>query len=154
VAPLVFCPAKLQRRFRAATTPQRESLRARIILLRAKGKKEIDIATELGVSMTCISKWSSRFETSGLDGLTDKPGRGRKPSLPAGKIEQALAKVTQPPKGRRRWSVRSMAKAVGISPDSVHRIWKQNDLKPHLTRTFKLSRDPEFEPKFRDGIGL
>ncbi len=47
-----------------------------------------------------------------------------------------------------------MAKAVGISHDSVRRIWKKNDLKPHLTRTFKLSRDPQFEPKFWDVIGL
>jgi uncharacterized protein YjcR len=90
---------ELQRRFRAATAPQRESLRARIILLRAKGKKEQDIATELGVSMATVSKWSSRFELSGLDGLADKPGRGRKPSLPAGKMEQVLTKVTQPPRG-------------------------------------------------------
>jgi transposase len=145
---------ELQKRSRAATTPQRESLRARIVLLRAKGKKEEDVATELGVSMNCVSKWSSRFEAFGLDGLVDKAGRGRKPSLPAGKIEQVLTKVTQPPKGRRRWSVRTMAQAVGISPDSVHRIWKQNDLKPHLTRTFKLSSDPQFEPKFWDVIGL
>jgi len=145
---------ELQRRSRAATTPQRESLRARIVLLRARGNKEKEIALKLGVSMTCVSKWSSRFEAFGLDGLTDKPGRGRKPSLPAGKIEQVLTRVTQPPKGRRRWSVRTMARAVGISPDSVHRIWKQNDLKPHLTRTFKLSRDPQFEPKFWDVIGL
>ena len=43
---------------------------------------------------------------------------------------------------------------MGISHDSVHRIWQQNDLKPHLTRTFKLSRDPEFERKFWDVIGL
>lgn len=145
---------ELQRRFRASTTPQRESLRARIILLRARGRKEEDVATELGVSMTCVSKWSSRFEAFGLDGLVDKAGRGRKPSLPAGKIEQVLTKVTRPPKGRHRWSVRTMAKEVGMAPDSVHRIWKQNDLKPHLTRTFKLSRDPEFEPKFWDVIGL
>lgn len=73
----------------------------------------------MGVSVASVSKWSSRFEAFGLDGLADKAGRGRKPSLSASKIEQVLTKVTQPPKGRRRWSVRSMAKAVGISPDSV-----------------------------------
>jgi hypothetical protein len=71
-----------------------------------------------------------------------------------GKIEQVLLRVTQPHKGRTRWSVRTMAEAVGISHDSVRRIWKNNDLKPHLTRTFKLSRDPQFEPKFWDVIGL
>ena len=145
---------ELQRRVRASTTPQRESMRARIILLRAKGRKEADVAKELSVSGNCVSKWSSRYEAFGLQGLTDKPGRGRRPSLPTAKIEQVLTKVTQPPKGRRRWSVRTMAKAAGISPDSVHRVWKQNDLKPHLTRTFKLSSDPQFETKFWDVIGL
>ena len=47
-----------------------------------------------------------------------------------------------------------MAKAVGISPDSVHRIWRANDMKPHRVETFKLSSDPRFEEKFWDVIGL
>jgi len=131
---------ELRNRVRAATTPQRDSLRARIILQRARGEKIEDVADQLGVSVACVSKWSSRFETDGLPGLKDASGRGRKPSLPKEKIEQVLTRVTQPPKGRRRWSVRTMARAVGISHDSVQRIWKANDLKPHLTRTFKLSR--------------
>jgi transposase len=145
---------ELRNRVRASTTPQRDSLRARIILLRLQGEKLEDVARQVGVSVPCVSKWSARFETAGLEGLKDAPGRGRKPSLPREKIEQVLTKVTQPPKGRRRWSVRTMAKAVGVSHDSVHRIWKANDLKPHLTRTFKLSRDPQFESKFWDVIGL
>jgi transposase len=145
---------ELQRRMRASTTPQRDSLRARIILLRAGGKKLSEVAEQLGMSVPSVSKWSRRFQSSGLAGLEDAPGRGRKAWLPREKIEQVLTKVTQPPQGRRRWSVRSMAKAVGISHDSVRRIWHKNDLKPHLTRTFKLSRDPQFEPKFWDVIGL
>jgi len=36
----------------------------------------------------------------------------------------------------------------------VQRLWHKNDLKPHRTRTFKLSDDPEFERKFWDIIGL
>lgn len=146
--------SELQRRTRASTTPQRDSLRARIILLRAAGKKLSEVAEQLGMSIPSVSKWSRRFQASGLAGLEDAPGRGRKAWLPREKIEQVLTKVTQPPKGRRRWSVRTMAKAVGISHDSVRRIWQKNDLKPHLTRTFKLSRDPQFEPKFWDVIGL
>ena len=47
-----------------------------------------------------------------------------------------------------------MARAVGISRHSVHKIWKQNELKPHLTRVFKVSTDPDFERKFWDVIGL
>lgn len=47
-----------------------------------------------------------------------------------------------------------MAREVGISPDSVHRIWRANDIKPHLIETFKLSNDKRFEEKFWDVIGL
>jgi len=145
---------ELRSRARATTTPQRDSMRARIILLRSQGEKLQDVARRLGVSIACAAKWSGRFERLGLDGLKDAPGRGRKSWLPKEKVEKVLVKVTQPPKGRRRWSIRTMAKAVGISHESVRRIWKANDLKPHLTRTFKLSRDPQFEPKFWDVIGL
>ena len=41
-----------------------------------------------------------------------------------------------------------------MSHSTVQRIWVKNDLKPHLTRTFKLSNDPKFEEKFWDVIGL
>jgi transposase len=146
--------SELQRRVRASTTSQRDSLRAHIVLLRAGGLRESAVAEQLGTSRTTVSLWSRRFEERGLEGLRDRPGRGRKPWLPAEKVRKVVTEVTQPPQGRRRWSVRSMAKAVGISHDSVHRIWKQNDLKPHLTRTFKVSRDPEFDRKFWDVIGL
>jgi transposase len=145
---------ELRNRVRASTTPQRDSLRARIILLRLRGERAEGVARRLEVSVACVSKWTSRFETLGLEGLKDLQGRGRKPSLPKEKVDQVLTQVTQPPKGRQRWSVRTMARAAGISHDSVHRIWKANDLKPHLTRTFKLSRDPQFEVKFWDVIGL
>ena len=47
-----------------------------------------------------------------------------------------------------------MARHAGISKSWVQQLWNQNDLKPHLTRTFKLSKDPQFESKFWDIIGL
>ncbi len=47
-----------------------------------------------------------------------------------------------------------MAREVGISPDSVQRIWRANDIRPHLVRTFKVSNDKYFEQKFWDVIGL
>jgi transposase len=145
---------ELQRRIRAKTTPVRDALRARIVLLRAEGRREAEVAEELGTSMTTVSKWSRQFSRSRLEGLRDQSGRGRKPSLAAEKIRKVVVEVTRPPKGRQRWSVRTMARAAGMSPGSVHRLWKQNDLKPHLLRTFKLSRDPDFESKFWDVIAL
>lgn len=145
---------ELARRVRSVTTSKRDSLRARIILLRAEGKRQQEVAEEVGVSHVCVSKWTRRFIEKGMDGLKDAPGRGRKPSLPPEKIDQVITRVTQPPPGQTRWSVRTMAKEVGISRHSVHQIWKKNDLKPHLVKTFKISKDPAFEKKFWDVIGL
>jgi transposase len=157
VTPLELTPeekSELQRRLRSSTTTQRDALRARIVLLRAEGRSEAEVAATADVSVNTVSLWSKRFELGGLDALGDAPGRGRKPTLAVTKIEQVIAKVTQPPAGRQRWSTRTMASAVGISHQSVHTIWKKNDLKPHQVRTFKLSRDPRFEEKFWDIIGL
>jgi transposase len=145
---------ELQRRLKAPSVSKRDSLRAAIVLRRAQGIKQEEVALELGVSKACVNKWSQRFEREGLDGLVDRAGRGRRPTIPTQKVEQVITRATRPPKPRKRWSVRTMARAVGISPDSVHRIWKANDIKPHLVRTFKVSNDPRFEEKFWDVIGL
>src|SRR4051794_40379454 len=47
-----------------------------------------------------------------------------------------------------------MAARAGIAPSSVHKIWAAHGLKPHLTKTFKLSRDPNFVAKVEDIVGL
>lgn len=146
--------SELRRRTLSPTATQRDALRARIVLLRSQGNKEADVAKAVGTSVNTVSLWSRRFECSGLEGLNDEKGRGRKPWLAPEKVEQVITRVTQPPKGRTRWSTRSMAAEIGISPHSVHEIWRQNDLKPHLVRTFKVSNDPNFEEKFWDVIGL
>jgi len=122
--------------------------------MRAEGRKETDVAAATGVSMATVSLWSKRFEEKGLDGLVDLPGRGRKPWLDPHKVRRVVSEVTRPPRGSQRWSTRTMASAAGISHQSVHSIWKNNDLKPHLLRTFKISNDPKFEEKFWDIIGL
>lgn len=145
---------ELRRRVRATTTSKRDSLRAQIVLRRSEGIKQAEVAKELRVSLACVNKWSQRYERDGLSGLQDAKGRGRKCSIPVATVEQVITKATRPPKPTQRWSVRTMAAEVGISPDSVHRIWKANDLKPHLTETFKLSTDKHFEEKFWDVIGL
>jgi transposase len=145
---------ELRRRVRAPTSAQRDRFRAEIILLRLDGLKEADVAARLATSVPTVSTWSHRFEQAGLDGLADKAGRGRKVSIPADKLARVVTEVTQPPQHRTRWSVRSMSRHAGISPSTVQRIWSKNELKPHVTKTFKLSTDPKFEEKFWDVIGL
>jgi transposase len=146
--------AILRQRVRARSASKRDRLRASIILRRAEGLKQADIAEELGVSIPCVNKWSQRFEREGLPGLAEKPGRGRKPSLPVDAVARVIEEAGKAPDTRTRWTTRTMAEASGISQSSVQRIWKANDLKPHLTDDFKLSKDPRFEEKFWDVIGL
>lgn len=146
--------SELSRRVRAATISQRDGRRARVILLAAQGESRADIARLIGFSLPSVTRWCQRFQELRLDGLIDKPGRGRPSSLPAEALSRVLEQVVQPRIGQPRWSCRSMANVAGISPASVQRIWAANDIKPHLTRTFKLSNDPQFEAKFGDVIGL
>ncbi|HRY48638.1 MAG TPA: IS630 family transposase [Candidatus Paceibacterota bacterium] len=146
--------AELERRLHATIVSKRDSLRASIVLLRADGCKEKVVARRLRTSMACVSKWSKRFSEDGLEGLRDRPGRGRKPWLPVDRVAAVLDRLPKPPPGRTRWSTRYMARSVGLSPSSVHQIWRRNDIKPHQIRTFKLSRDPHFKEKFWDVIGL
>jgi transposase len=145
---------ELERIVNAPTSPQRLVGRARIVLLRAEGRSQDATAAEVGVSRPAVIRWERRFASRGLAGFEEASGRGPKPSIPEAKREKLIVQATQPPPNRTRWSVRSMARQVGISPASVQRIWAANEIKPHLTRTFKLSRDPNFEAKFWDVIGL
>lgn len=145
---------KLNRIVLADTSEHRLVWRAKLILLRSSGKTHAQIREELKVSRQTVSLWEHKFEKFGLAGLKDSKGRGRKPSLPDTKRSRVIISATQPPPNKTRWSVRSMAKEVGISPATVQRIWAANDIKPHLINTFKLSNDPEFETKFWDVIGL
>lgn len=145
---------ELRRRSRSTTIGMRDRERADIILLRLDGLGVEAIAERLATTAKRVSLWSGRFAASGLDGLADRPGRGRKASIPAAKVARVVTEATRPPQGKTRWSVRSMSRHAGISASSVQRIWSKNGLKPHRVKTFKLSNDPQFEEKFWDVIGL
>ena len=145
---------ELERRMRASRIAVRDRQRAEIVLLGADGLKQGQIAARLGVSRVTVNDWCRRFLVQRLAGLDDAPGRGRKPSLPPAAVRMVLEKAVTPPATLARWSCRTMAREAGISQASVQRLWAANAIKPHLSRTFKLSKDTQFEAKFWDVIGL
>ena len=63
------------------------------------------------------------------------------------------SKTLTTPADTTHWSTRRLAKEVGASPTTVHRIWRTERLKPHRTETFKFSRDPDLVPKVIDIVG-
>src|SRR5213082_213449 len=145
---------ELSRRARATTVSVRDRQRAGIIVLSAQGLTQQRIAEQLGISRVAVNRWVGRFALHRLDGLSDRAGRGRKPWLPQAAVQQVVEQAVTPPPHLGRWSCRTMARAAGISPASVQRLWAASDIKPHLSRTFKLSNDKRFEEKFWDVIGL
>src|ERR1700752_3357217 len=145
---------ELRRRVRASTVSVRDRGRSEIVLLSAEGLTQQQNAERLGTSRRQVNRWVGRFATGRLAGLRDAPGRGRKPWLAEGAAQQGLERAVTPPPHLGRWSCRTMARAVGVSAWSVQRLWVANDIKPHLSRTFKLSNDKRFEEKFWDVIGL
>src|SRR5437867_3433172 len=116
---------QLQAWIRAQSTPQSIALHCRIVLKAAEGMPNHRIAQQLGVSRPTVLLWRQRFTQSGPAALTQiEAGRGRKASIPAGQVKQIVeATLKTKPKGATHWSCRTMAKAQGVSPATVQRIW-------------------------------
>ena len=137
-------------------TPSKVVWRAQIVLATADGHGTNEIMRLTGKSKPCVWRWQERYIAEGVDVLErDKTRPSRKPPLPEDMKLAVLTKTaTETPAGATHWSRASMASAMGISPSSVGRIWAEAGLKPHLTRTFKVSNDPAFAEKVTDVVGL
>lgn len=146
----------LERLVRDRNTAQKVVWRARIVLLAAEGLAAGAIAAATGKSQLTVRRWRRRFLAKGVDGLLKDASRPpRRKPLTAEKIAAVVDMTlhTKPPSAT-HWSVRTMAAAAGLSPSSIQRIWSAHGLKPHLTKTFKLSNDKRFVEKVIDVVGL
>lgn len=138
---------------RSKRTSVRLVQRARIVLLAADGWRNQDIAEEMGVGRVHVSRWRDRYAELGLAGIERDLPRG----APKVKVDVArLVELTTQgkPDAATHWSTRKMAAKMGVSAASVSRHWRANGLKPHLARSFKVSRDPRFIEKLEDIVGL
>jgi len=148
--------ARLQSIIRDRNSPQKHVWRAQIIVLTADGVGTTAIARTVGKGKTVVWRWQERFMHQGVEGLTrDKTRPSRIPPLPAETVDRVVALTNEmPPHEATHWTASAMAKAVGISPSSVRRIWKGHGLQPHRVRSFKLSNDPKFAEKLKEVVGL
>ena len=160
VAPPVVLTEEQERTLRqwarGRSLAARQVERARVVLLAAAGKQDLEIAAEIGISNQKAARWRKRFLRLGLAGLEkDAPRPGRTPTITSARVQEVIRKTTQEkPTHATHWSTRSMAEAAGLSEKSVRRIWHKHGLKPHLFRTFKVSNDPAFAEKLEAIVGL
>ncbi|MFP5275655.1 MAG: IS630 family transposase [Acidobacteriota bacterium] len=146
----------LERMARARSMPARLVERARIVLLAADGIENKQIARRMNLTEKKTARWRSRFLAGGIAALQkDAPRPGKPRTIDVGQVKRVVEMTLhQKPANATHWSTRTMALAAGISEATVRRIWRAHGLKPHLVRTFKLSRDPRFTEKLEDIVGL
>ena len=157
--PIVLSPEErsiLERWAHGRSFPARLVQRAQIIQMAGEGILSQDIARKLKISRPTVQLWRQRFLALRLPGLEkDAPRRGRIPKISERKVRAVVeATIHTTPPNATHWSTRSMAEAQGLSEATIRRIWKRHNLKPHLVRTFKLSRDKHFVEKLIDVVGL
>lgn len=141
---------------RLPSAPQSIVLRAKIVLGAADGVANKTLAVRLATTRMTVLLWRNRYAAEGLAGiLEDRPRPGR-PKEISPEVEAQIVEATRStkPKNATHWTVRTMARCQGVSPASVHRIWRAYGLQPHRVATFKFSTDPQFVPKVRDIVGL
>jgi transposase len=147
--------AQLAATARSNVAALRDVRRARIVLMSAQGYANREIARKLEISPNSVSTWRRRFIQEGLVGLQERPGRGRQRTYESEMVETIInTTLTTTPKAATHWSTRSLAKQLKISHSTVQRVWAAHKIKPHLCKTFKLSKDKHFAEKVRDVVGL
>jgi transposase len=149
---------RLEKLVAAGNTRQKIAARARVVLLSGCGVGTSTIQRETGVSKPTVWRWQQAYMEGGVERLLKDKGKGRgvgkKPISDELRLEIVTKTAKEKPKNATHWSARMLAKEVGVGHTTVQRIWKEHGLKPHLTRTFKLSNDPKFAEKVVDIVGL
>ncbi len=126
-----------------------------MILRCADGLTSKAVAAQLGVHEHTVGKWRRRFLTERIEGLLDEPRPGRPRTIEDDQVAAVIERTLySTPADATHWSIRSMAKEMGLSHTTIRRIWTAFGLQPHRSESFKLSSDPLFVEKVRDIVGL
>lgn len=141
------------------TSEQRMVERARIILMTDDGKSLDDIARDLGISRATANLWRQKFLTKRMEGLKDEQRSGRPRNFTSEQRLKVIARACQKPENITQWSTRDLAEALKqenleISKSTVNRILLDTDLKPHKVEMWLTSKDPEFDEKCAQIVGL
>src|SRR5881227_882829 len=147
---------ELEQMTQSRTLPAGDVFRARLILMLAEGVPYRMIQERLDTTAPTISRWKERFLQQRVAGLMEMRHPGQKPSVITPALQAKVLEATRrkPKDGSTHWSCRKLAAQLGVSKDTVQRVWHRAGLKPHRLERYMASDDPEFERKAADIIGL
>ena len=158
IAPGIFLDRETQSTLngwaQAPSTPQAIALRSRIVLAAAENLSNQQIALNLKIPEVTVGKWRRSFAAQGLAGLRDAARSGRPPKYDAEVWHKVQTLACQQPESQGRWTVRTLARELGLPHSTVHAILNASELQLHRIRTFTLSPDPDFQAKLLDIVGL
>ncbi len=116
-----------------------------------------EIAQRVGVSRPTVIACRRRYGRRGQDGLPDRPRPGRPQTVWRLRRTEILQVTLNPPPPRlgvTHWSTRLLARELGVSRDTIARIWRKYGVQPWRAETFKFSTDPQLAAKVHDVVGL
>jgi transposase len=146
---------KLEKMINAAKTPQRQAIRARIVLLCTQGKAVQEIAKSLSVRPNTVIDRRKDFEIRRLKSIDDRPRSGKPRTYGDEFRNQVLQTLEQPPPfGIATWDGVEVAKHLKASPDAVWRVLRKEGVHLNRRRSWCVSTDPEFPAKAANIIGL
>src|ERR687893_995217 len=139
------------------------SARGQIVLWYGGGRRKSEIAAVLKTTRPTVDKWVQRYEEYGVEGLVSRMSPGG-PRQILDRIRARVLALTRetPPSvlGISHWTSAEMSRyikkteGVYVSKAWVAGLWREDGLKPWQQGTFKISRDPDFESKVREVVGL
>ena len=141
---------------RAGATPQLLARKCEVILLASTGVPNNGIAQQTGLSRPTVIATRAAFGRGGVEAIRRRQKRKRSRRVLTPELQQKILDTTlktRPPDAT-HWSVRTLARHLGVTRTLVHGIWQRFDVQPHRVERFKLSKDPKFEEKVRDVVGL
>lgn len=129
--------------------------RARIVMACLQGKRNDQVARELGLRPNTVGQWRRRFAERGMAGLRDEPRSGKPAKYGVELRDRILAQLElPPPAGMASWDGGSLALALGVSDHAVWRVLRKQGIQLQRHRSWCVSTDPEFAAKAADVIGL
>ena len=132
----------------------------------AEGATVGRVAEALAVSIKTVKKWSARCKAKGLEGLPDEPRSGRPPVFRVAQRYEVIALACDSPANHGHaevplWTCDRLTEGAApevegptMSRSSIYQTLTQHALHPHHVRGWLHRKDPAFQEKVNEAVGL